>query len=41
MHYYAFSNCYANLKAILFIRKPPYAPAKKNEDINRFGKLFE
>ena len=35
--YKAFSNCFANLKAFLIIRKPPYAPASKGNTIEGLG----
>ena len=33
-YYLAFSNCFANLKAFLIIRKPPYAPPTRGNIIN-------
>ena len=36
-YYSAFSNRFANLKAFLIIRKPPYAPVSKGNTINGLG----
>ena len=40
-YYSAFSNCFANLKAFLIIRKPPYAPAINGNTIKGLGEYSE